>query len=229
MTCSVAQDDGMTITTNTGSRPDIRLAEDDPRALFGRAVALAGSVITSVTRDQLDGPTPCTEYDVRTLLGHLVSVLHRVAALGRDEDPFALPEVRVADDGWVEAWFDTAEDARSAWADDDTLTRIMRLPWAELPGAGMLTMYTCEVTLHTWDLATATGQHPAWDDRVVSVAYEAMRRALPGPGRTALLEAVVADMPEEHRDGGFPFAEPVDVPADAPLIDRLVGWSGRRP
>lgn len=219
----------MTITTNIQSTSDNRLAEDDPRALFGRAVALAGSVISSVSPDQLDAPTPCTEYDVRTLLGHLTTVLHRVTALGRGQDPFALPEVQVADDGWVEAWFDVVEDARSAWSDDDTLTRVMRLPWAELPGSGMLAMYTCEVTLHTWDLATATGQQPAWDERVVGVAYEALRRALPGPGRTAILEAVVAEMPPEHREGGLPFAEPVHVATDATLIDRLVAWSGRRP
>ena len=219
----------MTLTTNTPSPSDTPLADDDPRALFGRAVSLAGSVIASVRPDQLDDPTPCTDYDVRALLDHLMTVLHRVAALGRGDDPFALPGVDVADDGWVEAWFDAARDVQAAWSDDDALTRVMRLPWAELPGAGLLAAYTAEVTLHTWDLATATGQQPPWDDRVAVVAYEAMRRALPGEGRTAILEAVVARMPAHSRAGGLPFGEPVEVGADAPLIDRLVAWSGRRP
>lgn len=218
-----------TDTTNTSSPSDRRLADDDPRALFGRAVALAGSVMADVRPGQLDDPTPCAEFDVRALLAHLGTVLHRVAALARGEDPFALPDVHVADDGWVEAWFDSARDVEAAWSDDETLTRVMRLPWAELPGAGILAMYTAELTLHTWDMATATGQRPEWDERVVGVAYEAMRRALPAEGRTAMFEAILAEMAPERREAGFPFAEPVDVPADSTLIDRLVAWSGRQP
>jgi uncharacterized protein (TIGR03086 family) len=218
----------MTTITQTTTTTDT-LSPHDRRAVFAKAVALAGDVISAVRADQLDGPTPCPDYDVRALLGHLVTVLGRVAALGRGDDPFALPGVDVADDGWVQTWFDAVHDVQAAWSDDEALTRVMRLPWAELPGAGLLAAYTAEVTLHTWDLATATGQQPPWDDRVVVVAYEAMRRALPGEGRTAILEAVVARMPARSRAGGLPFGEPVEVGADAPLIDRLVAWSGRRP
>jgi hypothetical protein len=36
-------------------------------------------------------------------------------------------------------------------------------------------------------------------------------------------------MPPEHREPTDPFADAVPVPDDAPLIDRLVAWNGRRP
>lgn len=222
----------MTTDTITQSVPATETPSDagDPRALFTRAVTLGGSVIAGVRPDQLGDRTPCPEFDVRSLLGHLVFVLDRVAALGRGEDPFAVrPPHAVADDGWLEAWFDAASDARQAWTDDEVLSRTIRLPWLEAPGAQILLGYVSEITVHTWDLAAATGQQPAWDPEVVAAAFEASCRALPAAGRQARLQAVMDKMPEQLRGGPPPFAEAVDVADDAPLIDRLVAWNGRRP
>ena len=204
---------------------------DDPRALLAKAVALGGDVIAAVRPHQLHDPTPCEEYDVRQLLGHLVGVLRRVAAIGRGEDALGVP-VELdggADDGWPQAWSDAAHEVQAAWSDDATLQRPVRLPWAELPGGATLLMYTSEITVHTWDLATATGQQPAWDPQVVEAAFVAIRRGLPAEGRRARFAAIRQGMPPER--GGFadPFGEVVDVPADAPLIERLVAWTGRRP
>src|SRR5919202_5610011 len=82
-----------------------RLSDEDPRAVFNRALETATSVVSGVRPDQLGDPTPCTEYDVRQLLGHMVTVLRRVTALGRGDEPFGMPRiVTVADDGWLEAW-----------------------------------------------------------------------------------------------------------------------------
>ena len=70
-----------------------------------------------------------------------------------------------------------------------------------------------EITTHTWDLACATGQRPAFDDGVVGLSLATMQIALP----------------PEMRGGEVPFAAPVPVADDAPAIDRLVAWVGRRP
>jgi len=215
-----------TLTANPTSRP----SGDDPRALFARAVDLGASVIGGVRADQLGDPTPCTDFDVRGLLDHLVTVLERVAALGRGDDPFALPtRPGVADDGWLAAWRHAAHGVQAAWTNDAVLTTTMRLPWATMPGAVMLLTYLGEVTVHTWDLATATGQHPDWDDAVVGAADEAYRRALPPEGRAGMVQAIRDELPPELRNTPSPFADPVAVPDGAPMIDRLVAWSGRRP
>jgi uncharacterized protein (TIGR03086 family) len=202
------------------------LAPDDPRHRFARAVALGAAVIERVCPEQLDGPTPCTDFDVRTLLGHLVAVLDRVARLGRGEDPFGFAARAVPDDGWHAAWSEAAHGVQAAWADDAVLERTISLPWQEGPGAQILTGYLSELTVHTWDLATATGQHVVWDDDVVAAALE-MRFGLPAEGREAIFAAVSAQMglPEV----AIPFADAVPVAADAPLIDQLVAWNGRRP
>jgi uncharacterized protein (TIGR03086 family) len=200
----------------------------DPRMTFANAVALATAVIGRVGPHQMSNPTPCEALDVEALLGHLVTVLRRVAALGRGDDPFG-PDVMAPVEGDLrETWMAAAGEVDAAWADDEVLRRTMRLPWAETSGAGMLVSYLNEITVHTWDLAKATGQRPAWDPQILSLAFDGIR-FLPGENRAAMFEAMRSGMPAEQRDFADPFADAVPVPNDAPLIDRLVAWNGRRP
>jgi uncharacterized protein (TIGR03086 family) len=214
-----------TITAPLGFGPSLATDEmfglDDPRVIFAKAVALAGAVIGATRADQLDDRTPCSEFRVRKLLAHLVTALEHVAVVGRGHDPYGGPVVvgpvvvsEVPDDGWLRAWIHAAHAARVAWSDDATLTRVVRLPWAEQTGAATLAGYVNEVSVHTWDLATATGRRPQWDPQVLEVALYAISQVLPAEGRG---------------ERGAPFADPVEVPVDAPLIDRLVAWNGRRP
>lgn len=206
------------------------LTASDVRTVFAKAMATGGDVIASVRPDQLDDPTPCTDFDVRTLIGHLIAVLEKVALMGRGENLFQAPEfVRgLADDAWLAAWSDAGQRVADAWADDASLVRVVRLPWAAESGALTLASYCNEITVHTWDLATATGQSPSWDAEVVATAWDAIR-GMPGVGRAEMFAAVKAGMPEAYRIRPDPFADPVPVPDDAPLIDRLVAWNGRRP
>ncbi|MFI8289557.1 TIGR03086 family metal-binding protein [Streptomyces sp. NPDC085614] len=180
----------------------------DPLSAFLGAVALAVATLDAVRPDQYDLPTPCEEYDVRELARHIVAVLRRFALVGRGGDPMTLPHV--ADGSWHEA----ADEARAAWtADPGLLDRPVTLPFGTLPGAAALVVYAGEFTVHTWDLAVATGQSPAWDPAVLAVSLGAMERALPA----------------ERRGGGVPFGPVVETAPDAPAVDRLVAWYGRRP
>jgi uncharacterized protein (TIGR03086 family) len=200
---------------------------NDPRPLFARAVALGGTVVGSVRPDQLQGRTPCQEFDVATLLDHLVMVVERTAAIGRGEPAMSVqPATRT--EGWAGAWQVAAADNLAAWADEAALDRKVTLPWTEMTGADVLRTYTSEVTVHTWDLARATGQRPEWDDAVVAEALAAMQRELPAEGRKEAIEAAFTHLPP-GTPVSYPFAEAVAVPAGAPLIDRLVAWTGRRP
>lgn len=213
----------------TTNRTTTTIGTDDPRLAFSSAVSLGTAVIGRVGPHQLGNPTPCSEFDVRALLDHLVGVLRRTAALGRGDDPMA-PGITapVAGEAHLQAWLAVADDVEVAWADDSVLGRTMRLPWAEDSGAAMLVSYLNEVTVHTWDLATATGQRPAWDPDVLSLAFDGIR-FMPGENRSAMFDTYRAGMPPELRNFTDPFADAVPVPDDAPLIDRLVAWNGRRP
>lgn len=200
---------------------------EDPRLILDRAIATGAAVIAGVRPEQLTDPTPCTEMDVRALLAHLVGVLDRVAALGHGEDPFAVTEIAVADDRWTDAWRESGRRAADAWSDDDILVRPMALPWIEGSGAEVLASYFSELTVHTWDLATATGRQPDWDDTVVAAAFDGARRILPAENRRDLYEQISAA--RGFDEVAVPFAEAVPIPDDASAIDRLVAWNGRDP
>jgi uncharacterized protein (TIGR03086 family) len=226
MTCSPADNAAMTMTTETPLGPSA--GAGDPRLTFAKAVALATAVIGRVSPGQLANPTPCDDLDVAALLGHMVTVLRRVAALGRGDDPFGAGVMAPVREDFGRAWLDAAAEVEQAWAGDSVLIQTMRLPWSEVSGAAMLVSYLNEVTVHTWDLAKATGQRPAWDPQIVGLAFDGIR-FLPGENRAAVFEAMRASMPAEQRNFADPFADAVPVPDDAPLIDRLVAWNGRRP
>ncbi len=216
-----SHDGGMTSATNSTDRE-----LSDPRPILDRAVAVGAAVIADIRPDQLAAATPCPEMDVRTMIGHLVGVLDRVTALARNEDPFAVVETHASDDGWSSAWAAAGVRAAEAWSGDDVLERPMALPWIQGSGAEVLTSYFSELTVHTWDLAVATGQQPQWDDTVVAAALGA-RPILPAENRRAVFEEISTAMglPEV----AIPFAEAVPVSSDAPAIDRLVAWNGRDP
>lgn len=214
-------------TTNPPATTDH--LDTDPRELFARAVDVAGTTIEGVTPDQL--PLPALPgMTVRDLFEHLVMVLRRVACAGRGEpvQNWPVDAADVADDGFAEAWRATARDVEAAWADDAVLARPTELPWGTFSGAEALGVYLNELTVHTWDLARATGQQPAWDDAVVAAADAAIHAQLPTADRTAIWEAAKAGLPP-----GYPWEDPfgpaVEVPDDAPAIDRLVAWNGRQP
>jgi uncharacterized protein (TIGR03086 family) len=203
----------MTQTTSHISPTDDALSDGDPRRGFATALALGGTAIANVALSQLDGPTPCTDFTVRDLLGHLVFVLRRVSAFGRGEDATGVPATSgIGDTQWLETWNQAADEVLAAWSDPDVLERTMALPFGQLSGAAAIAVYTGEVTIHTWDLATATDQRPEWDDGTVAAALVAYQRVLP-----------------PTRPPGVPFGPAVAIDDDRPLIEVLAAWSGRRP
>lgn len=212
-------------TTNAPAKLD----HDDPRSVFAKSVSTADIAIAAVRPDQMTNPTPCGDYDVRALLGHLLFVLDRVARVGRNENPFAGPDTvdPLPDDAWLAAWTERARVARDAWTDDAALVRPTPLPWAPESGAQALGTYIAEVTVHTWDLATAIGHTPDWDHHVLAAGLKAMRGALPAVGRKEMFAAIRAQMGLSEAQMGDPYGPAVAVDGDAPLIDQLVAYNGR--
>ena len=210
------------------------LAASDPRLALAHAMATAGATIAGVQPDQFELPTPCGAYDVRQLIGHLVAVARRIAVVGAGGDPFDVPQiVELDDEGVVAAWAEAAHDVQRVWTPDEVLDTMLTVPWATLPGRVVAMIYTSEISVHTWDLATATGQRPTWHEPTLAMAYEAIRIGLPAEGRTAEMEAVLEQLDAGTREAvaaeGAPFGEVVALGDDAPLVERLVAWTGRDP
>lgn len=102
----------------------------DPRPLYARALDQTGSIVAAVHPGQLASPTPCTEFDVRALLSHMVGGLKRVAHVGEGGNALDVLPVAdgVPDDGWPDAFRQGGQRTRAAWADDARLDAIVSVP-----------------------------------------------------------------------------------------------------
>ena len=136
------------------------------RAAYARAVETFGTVLVQVRPDQWTARTPCTDWDVRALLNHVVGedrwVPPLVAGLSIAEVGDALDGDLVGDDPHL-AWDSArraAEDAVAAAPDDRTV--------ALSAGPTALSEYLWQLAadhlIHAWDLASATGRDLVFDD-----------------------------------------------------------------
>lgn len=187
--------------------------DNDPRPLFVRALDQTQQLVTTTDPEHLALPTPCDEYDVRTLLGHLVSVVARINLALNGGDPLTIPVIATDVDDVPTAWKVRRAALDETLTDDAVLGRICKLPWGTLPGAAAIAGYTGELTTHSWDLAKATGRVNELDDDLA----------------TQVLPMVRQFIPADQRGGHVPFGAVVPVADDASPYDQLAAWQGRQP
>ena len=184
----------------------------DPRPLYRDALAWVRDLAAHVPAERLTDPTPCTEWDVRGLLGHLVATVDRARVVGEGGDPNVMPRVvdGVADDGWVDALTVAEDKAAAVWADDARLAALVTVPWGQVPGHAALFGYLRELLVHGWDLAVATDQEVEADTSTATAVLAETRRALPAA----------------PRGGPIPFAAAVEPRHGAGPTERLANWCG---
>ncbi|EHN73771.1 hypothetical protein SMCF_6788 [Streptomyces coelicoflavus ZG0656] len=184
---------------------------------LGPQARILARLADGVRDDRLADPTPCPDLAVRNLLGHLtgLAVAFRDAArkdLGPTTD--TSPEASVPDigPGWREELAKVLAELADAWREPGAWTGMTRAGGIDLPGEVAGAVVADELVIHGWDLARATGQEYTPDAAALRAAYG--------------LLAGAAEEPD--RDQGM-FGPVVAVPADAPLLERAVGLSGRDP
>jgi uncharacterized protein (TIGR03086 family) len=184
----------------------------DPRPLLFRSLDQAALVVRAVSADQHCLPTPCTEFDVKALLTHIVGVCNRVAGAGRGEPQAGAAQVPAGSEGLLaDICDDLSAEARAVWADDAVLDRKVSLPFGTFDGATVAAIYTMELTAHAWDLARATGRVGILDDELALASLAVAHFALP----------------VDQRGGPIPFDAVVAVADDASPYDRLAAYLGR--
>ncbi|MFE3148014.1 TIGR03086 family metal-binding protein [Streptomyces sp. NPDC059218] len=174
------------------------------------------SLLDGIDEQQLDGPTPCPDYAVRELLAHLVGLTtaFRDAArkdFGPTTDTAPDASVPVLGDDWREALPPLLEELVTAWREPAARQGMTRAGSVDLPGEVALLVALDELVIHGWDLARSTGQKYEGDEASLKASL-----AMLTPGD---------DNPRPESI----FGPPVPVPADAPLVDRAIAMSGRRP
>lgn len=189
--------------TQTGGRMDSTMARYRRRAdAFERKVA-------AVAPDQWSHQSPCADWTARDVVRHVVD-MHGVMLmpLGRrlspapscTDDPLAAFKAARAD---IENVLDDA-----ALCAVETSAPIGRLTVEQ----HIDLVASADLVVHGWDLARATDQDPTIDPAEVKSSWQAVRDA----DETVL------------RSHGA-FASAIELPADAPLQDRLLAFLGRDP
>jgi uncharacterized protein (TIGR03086 family) len=188
---------------------------------FGPATATMRRLVLGTSDDQLGDPTPCSKYSVGDLIDHIsgltlaftgaahkrpVPGAEHGAANGNEGDASRLEagwRLRIARDLEV-----LAESWRNPAAyEGDTMAGPV-----ELAGAEAAVVALNEVVVHAWDLAAATCQRYAADPAALELCI-----GFASPFST----------PEMAEARGDAFGPVIDVPEDAPALDRLLGMMGR--
>jgi len=162
-------------------------------------------VANRIPPDRWEAPTPCTDWDARALVEHVIG-FHEFLLLR----PLGVRAHRPRDDP-AARWHATATAMFDALSTEGTLDRT-----TELPGGGsstprtMLAALTTDVVIHTWDLGRAAGLDVVLDPLLCTAAYE------------AAMSAGVAT------DAGMVGPE-IAVGRDADVQTKLLGLYGRDP
>ena len=175
-------------------------APNESVVVLSRALDQAGDVLAAVHADQLARPTPCGDWDVAQLIGHLVNAPVRFLEMARGENPDWSAGPRPATSNWVTEFRSNADYLIHYWHQA-----------GDSADAGQVDWQTAEIAVHTWDVARATGQSSP-------LLPEVAERGL------AFMSAMLT--PDNR---GKAFAPAVPVPEDASAYDRLAALAGRAP
>lgn len=201
----------------------MKVGRDDvePRSLMVRASAVAVDIVRGIRDDDLESPTPCTELNVRALVGHLAhwtGVRGHAAGLKQapHEDRFVDGFDFTGVAGWADAYASRSAATALVWSEPDAWAGETALTGAgsgSMPARFVGGILLGEWLVHGWDLAVATGQQVAVDvdDELAAALYE----DIAGKAETARRYGV--------------FGPEVPVPADAPLFEQALGLAGRDP
>ncbi|MCF3137231.1 TIGR03086 family metal-binding protein, partial [Streptomyces olivochromogenes] len=135
-----------------------------------------------VRDDQLAAATPCPDYPVRAMLGHLIglSVAFRDAArknLGATTDTSPNSHLPDIGPGWREQLPQVLDDLAEAWRDPAAWTGMTRAGGVDLPGRVAAAVAADELVIHGWDLARATGLPYEPDPGALEASYGFLRAA----------------------------------------------------
>ena len=175
---------------------------------LARASACTGEVIDGIAAGQWTVPTPCTEWNVRELVGHLVGMNLVFVALFEGSPMPARGADRLGADP-AAAYRRSAAELQAAAARPGVLERSQATPLGTATGAERLQWRIIDLLVHGWDLARATGVAAEVPEDLADRALVFARAELPG-------------QPLAGR-----FADPQPAGDSAPAIDRLAALTGR--
>ncbi|HEX4654828.1 MAG TPA: TIGR03086 family metal-binding protein [Mycobacteriales bacterium] len=180
---------------------------------FERASGHFGELVQQIKDDQWGNATPCSDWDVRALVNHLVYEARWLPPLLKGE---TIEQVGSQFDGDLlgadpkTSYDDALGGAAAAIKAPGATEGIVHLSYGDTPAAEYLGQITTDFLVHSWDLARGISADDALDPELVPWADDMARP------QAAMLAA-----------SGL-FDPPVDVPSDADPQTKLLALFGRR-
>lgn len=179
----------------------------NPFDLYAEAVKSTRVLIGGVKPSQLGDATPCSEWNVKALVDHLVGGAGFFAASLEGVAPQP-----PSSGGSAQAAYDEVTGRVLAAAQKPgVLDKSYQTPFGEMPGHAFMFGAFMDTVIHGWDLARATGQNTRLNDQHAEILYQAFAPQMDG-----------------MRQAGV-FGPPVQVLPNASTQDKLLGMMGRKP
>jgi uncharacterized protein (TIGR03086 family) len=179
--------------------------------LYLYAVDQATTVVTQVGPEQFELPTPCTEWNVRALVNHMLYELAWADDLSMGK---TIQEVGDAYDGDL-----VGEDLQRSWREYELATRqsvsaaeptrVAHLSYGDRPLSEYLLEAGNDQLVHAWDLGQAIGIEVVFDEQVAEELYKR------------------AQENQQANEGSGLFAAAVPVSASASTQTKLLALQGR--
>ena len=190
----------------------------NPIELHEGAVEKMLPILSGVSADQLSAATPCTQWNVQSLVLHNIKVAEFVYSLiSGTGTPNPMDSMEVS--GPLPS--DGAEGAFRA--NTDKVLQAIKAPGAMeklvdpfgsgqgMPFGNFLMFPMSDIVIHKWDLAKGTNQDTTLDRSLAEACFNVLPHGV-----------------EAGRKAGM-FGPEVQVPISATIQDKLLGLSGRQP
>lgn len=184
----------------------------DVKDLFRETTAAASGCIVRIQPTQLHNPTPCTKWDLTSLLGHMVYEMSWVPDLLAGK---TIAEVGDAYEGDL-----LGDDPLAAWGvalaaalvavDKASLKKTVHLSYGDFSAEHYIRESASDMLIHGWDVSMAIGHPLIFSEKAAEVVLE---YALP---RAA-----------EFRGSGL-FGDVVPTKADDSVQTKLLAFYGRK-
>jgi uncharacterized protein (TIGR03086 family) len=192
---------------------------DELLALYRTAVDEFTARVDAIEPGQWDAPTPCRDWTVADLVRHLIDEQRWVPPLIHGHDLETARRIvegeaagRAAGEGidLKLEWHEVATAALQAFGEPGALDGTVSLLRGPTPARQFLGEMIADLVVHGWDLGRAIGYPGQLPEQTVAFVWSSIEQ--------------FGDLSSTGM-----FAAPVNVPADAPLVDRLVAATGRNP
>ncbi len=186
---------------------------------LGPTAARMADLLEGIGDEQLTAPTPCPAYTLGDLIEHVGGLAQAFTMAAIKEFPDGgtqppSPDASRLGDDWRTRIPRQLATLAGSWRNPDAWEGMTQAGGVEMPADVMGRVALNELVIHGWDVARASGQPYEVDAEALDASMDFVS-AMSAPGQEASRQGL--------------FGPVVPVATDAPLLDRVIGLSGRDP